>query len=362
MGFETRRNYSTRETGGDNPETGDFNADNKDIVEKTSLLERFRRTSLPVKALIFNIAVNIGSIGYHANEKFNEYNAIEKKLDEIRSRLTNLENSEKTLKDKLNKINNLFGKGVVFDFDEEKSFLERLEDDATSEQEGFRFMGEIRDIENLEETVEGKFRLVVSDFDIDNGKTRISAEEFGNTLKNMLPEQWKKGRVVVEQMDRGFDYKMPDIYDVSKDKPGKKSVVMATFSIRESADGSEYVHIRFFGPSYYIEEEKTVFDFAMHEFTHANDWRKKSSDYDLEHRVDWLLDVHNRVISEDRHRVHQVEIVSTENEKDGLYAKCLEYWASIVSVYFKDPSSLGVEDYELVRKYVFNDNKELMTH
>ncbi len=91
-----------------------------------------------------------------------------------------------------------------------------------------------------------------------------------------------------------------------------------------------------------------------HESGHANDWKSnKRASY--EDKLDLLLKVSRRIDSQDKFHSTYAESQLKSNQKDSRINKYLysqEYWAEICSQYFKDPTQLSIDDFELVDGWV----------
>lgn len=96
-----------------------------------------------------------------------------------------------------------------------------------------------------------------------------------------------------------------------------------------------------------------VVDILAHEAGHANDWFSDSTT-SYEEKLELLANVAKRIEDPDRFQFVYAESKTkkTRDQKFNRYLHAQEYWADICAQYFKDPTRLPMEDFELVDGWV----------
>jgi hypothetical protein len=101
-----------------------------------------------------------------------------------------------------------------------------------------------------------------------------------------------------------------------------------------------------------LSAEVILNDTISHEVLgHLNDW-ENDNQMTAEERADLLLAVIARVKARNHYRSDYVEHIRHDDKKYELYQKAQEYWAEIVSQYFRNPQKLLPEDFRLVDQRV----------
>ena len=96
-----------------------------------------------------------------------------------------------------------------------------------------------------------------------------------------------------------------------------------------------------------------LIDNLAHEAGHANDWFSDSTT-SYEEKLELLANVAERIGDSDRFQSAYAESKTqeTKDQKFNRYLYAQEYWADICAQYFKDPTRLPMEDFELVDGWV----------
>ncbi len=173
------------------------------------------------------------------------------------------------------------------------------------------------------------------------GYTEISTKEgdiSSSDLKQLvatLPDGWTRGNFSgITQVDE----KMPHIYEGLEDME-----MLASYNRIDKA-------IKFYGP---VAEHMT-FEYITasidHEIAHSNDWGSPRIDYKT--RLQLLVKLSKRINAEDRFKSSYVESIRDKDAHENNYHRAVEYWAEITAQYFKDPTKLNIEDFNIVNEHV----------
>lgn len=96
----------------------------------------------------------------------------------------------------------------------------------------------------------------------------------------------------------------------------------------------------------------------FHEFGHFNDWASDSN-LSLDEKIEMLWQMTQRYFSPGRTIYVYVEDIQEDGDKFKTnYRKIIEYWGTLCEIYFKNPSQLAIEDFQLVDRYVLKNDPE----
>lgn len=178
----------------------------------------------------------------------------------------------------------------------------------------------------------------------------VSTENFMSKMETFFPKGWIKGEIGSFH----YDEKHPELTDYGS----KGSVLLG--------EVGENKALSLFG----IDRELSVAQTFAHELGHENDW-ERSTKLSPEQRLELLMKVHDRVISDNRFRSDYVESVlngslypEMKDEKTTLQTATTEYWAEILEEYFSNGvNNLPVEDVEVIEWMIrIVDPEFLITH
>jgi len=179
----------------------------------------------------------------------------------------------------------------------------------------------------------------------DEIKIEMSNEEVMSDVLSKMPDRWLSNVSSVRQVDE--DMKGSDAYGLDRDK----WTTLASAQLLENGK----TKIVLYSPtmeSHKFSNEQTI----IHEIAHANDW-VRSKNLSVLERANMLLEVTARLESGDRYLSTYVESINNEDKSLEKYLKAAEYWAEISSIYFTQPSTLNVADFELVGRYVTSSSQ-----
>lgn len=327
-----------------------MNFESRDGIEKEpTFAESFRREFLPHplgKTTIALLLLQLGALVWHGADKVKEYKAI---AEEERRIAADIETSER-VQQKDVELRRIFG-------DHAPGFsnlgsLRARKDSIDSARAEFSVFDQVKFHPHPTRSKAGEGEVTmeqepsdlrISEFhflDLDDARFEaIEGSRLMDIVDRTFPKNWVRGEIrSITQSDQNRPMASRyGIKGVEAAHAGKGEVVFGAVS------------------RHYLAE--TIFeDVLPHELGHENDWIS-DKDMSAEERADLLLKVTARLSAADRYHSDYVEEINNpEDPQRELYDKAKEYWAEIVSQYFRDYNVLSVEDFALVDAVVMKND------
>jgi len=306
-----------------------------------TMLEEVRRNPV-LRTLVLSMGVYIAGMGTFEGFKLNEYLDLQKKKGQVKQQMREIDPLNR-----VQQVREIYGDFIQLDFEKFSSLQKSLS--QTEEQiEHFSWLGEVRKVDlpgkSADVAVE-KAKLEpalepIPSRRLDSQGIKIEEEKIDTTflrdvIEKTFPKNWFTGEVSAISFS-GKTQELPANY-------GIKSEAWADFN-RNTKKVTFYELAR-------RQRISANMECLAHEAGHANDWGT-DNEASFDEKAGLLLDVTERLNSEDRYQSPYVESIKNDDPKREKYYKATEYWAEICEAYFRFPRDMNFNDFKLVSDWV----------